>query len=82
MSESAIQVTCSILVIIVFFLCFCNADSEEKGALYFNEGGKSVFVCDGILETIRGYSTKYKFICDDGKVITSLTNFTFKAVEK
>ena len=69
-------------IAIVFFFAIYYSKTETKGALYFNKDEKSVFVCDGILKTHSLYTTQYMFICNDGKIITNLTNFTLKAVEK
>lgn len=61
-----------------FVLVFFLSDKEEKGALYLNKEGKSDFVCDGVLYKHFGYVTKYDFVCDDGREIYNLTNFTIK----
>ena len=73
-------------IVISLFVAFClfivflffRSNDEIKGALYLNKEGKSDFVCDGVLYKHIGYSTRYDFVCSDGRGIYNLTNFTIK----
>ena len=65
-----------VLIFFVFIFCVCLSNKSQCGALYFDENGKPVFICEGTLKTISGYSTRYSFVCNDGRVLNNLTNFT------
>lgn len=68
------------IAIMCFGLIHCCKE-ETKGALYLNEDGKAVFVCNGVLTKRSTYTLQFGFRCKDGRVISNLTNFTLKAVE-
>lgn len=68
------------IAILVFGTIYC-INEETEGALYLNEDGKAVFVCNGVLTKRSTYTLQFGFRCEDGREISNLTNFTLKAVE-
>lgn len=65
-------------IVLLVFGGYLICTSEERGALYINQGGINVYICDGVLKT-HGEKTMYHaFYCDNGTIVENLVNFTIK----
>lgn len=63
-----------IVVVSVFLLC----TREVRGALYINQGGINMYICNGVLKTYGEKTMYFSFYCDNGTTIENLVNFTIK----
>lgn len=71
----------------IFFSCYVVAlavcgfkilTAKEHGALYINQDGVNVYICDGVLKIHGEKTMRRAFYCDDGTIVENLVNFTIK----
>ena len=63
----------TLLVGLFVVIFFALQPSKKECTLYFIGNDESV--CDGVLIEHSGYTKYYDFVCADGRMLKSLTNF-------